>query len=323
MAEAVLERAVATPPRALRFTSDGRRRWVVALTDLDGTVNDETLAEPLRLGTIGPARDALALLERAGIAVGVITGRSFGEAALYHEALGITGPILCEDGAVLGFPPAMSHLLAPRDAYRARDEGWLRVLSEAQRPQIAAFLSRFGETHPEHAQDLLSSLSPRLDDLQRALGHPSRAATLRAIDRVASVLVCTSSTEAEQRLRSEAPQHGLRAFGRPLHLIGRDAHKGSALRQLDTWAREEALFRQPVDGIRPIVFGNAENDLTLFDEVAALGGTSVLVGHPSGGYFVPESHIPPHVIRAGAPFGHGIGAALAAVSAQLSGEAAR
>ena len=88
--------------------TEGRRLAVVVFTDLDGTANDETRPENERLNTIAPAKEAITALEQKGIPVGIITGRSFGEAVLYQNALESRGPIICEDGAVVVLPEGHS-----------------------------------------------------------------------------------------------------------------------------------------------------------------------------------------------------------------------
>lgn len=265
-------------PAGLRVRSPRTGQWllVLALTDLDGTANDERVPEPARLATLGPARAAFARLHESGVATGICTARSLGEAREYRDALGIGGPIIAENGAVLVLPDGTCRRLG--------DAGPLAAV-------VAAISTTVGRPVP-------SSLDwPGLEAAWEAerqgrapvcLGHESLAALRRAADRVASCfLVGLSPAEKEVATRLAAAA-GLDAFGDLLHLVARPADKGLALGELlDTLRPSDSAV------VVPIVFGNGVNDLPLFARALRAGGAAVLVGDvasASGFHFDPVRH---------------------------------
>ena len=75
-----------------------------------------------------------------------------------------------------------------------------------------------------------------------------------------------------------------------------------------------------ITGILPITFGNNINDLRLAEETKEMGGISVLVCKPGGGYFVPEIEIPNSVIKTKEAYGKGMLAAIPEILSRLKGE---
>ena len=68
--------------------------------DIDGTLVGEDLV-------IGPRTlDAIAEAKRRGIAVSLVTGRMATSALPFAEALGLTGPVVAQQGAMVRTMPA-------------------------------------------------------------------------------------------------------------------------------------------------------------------------------------------------------------------------
>lgn len=278
------------------------------MTDLDGTANDEHEPEHARLATIAPARAAFARLAKAGAITGICTARSFGEAAHYRAALGISGPLIAENGAVRERPDGSRELLGNPAGLKAAVD---RI--------TAAVGRRFPHSLDWH------SLESAWENEQRPgaavfLGHPDRESLRRAADRLASCfLVGLSPSEKAVAVRV-AGELGFDAFGELLHLIPRGANKGTAL------VRLLADFRGPdterAAGAVPVVFGNGENDLPLFREALAARGVAVLVGDArsaSGFHFDPALHPVPEgtLCFPGQSHGHAILASLPDIARRL------
>lgn len=240
---------------------------ITALTDLDGTVNDEHEPEFRRLDTIGPAREAFGVLAACGVGVGICTARSTGEALRYRTALNVSGPIIAENGAVVLLTDGTRRLMG--------DPGPLRAA-------VDRIQRRVGRRFP-HSLDW-AGLEEAWERERRGesavfLGHPDREALRLAADRYASCFL-VGLDPAEKRLAAGvACEMGLSCFGELLHLIPSGVGKGAALDLLNG-----LLVRLPVatpwrpDTVVPIVFGNGENDLPLFAKAIQGGGAAVLVG---------------------------------------------
>lgn len=313
--------------RPLTVELEGQRFSVVAFADLDGTINDETYPESERLGTITPAKNARATLETKGIPVGIITGRSFGEAVLYQQALNSHGPIICEDGAVVVLPEGYSQRqvlgIIPKDYQLVAHEGRISiVLSAITVNEIREFLDRAQKgvmrSGLSSGTPIISTLFDSPETIQKLMGHKTNKEAKLSMDRLASAYIVQASEDELNHIKRNAGVWGIRTFGTPLHLIGIDADKGSALQFISKYAR---LFfpsqDKNIDGIVPITFGNNTNDLRLAEEAQKMGGISVLVGRPGGGYFVPETDIPTTVIKTKEPHGEGMEQAIPEIFSRL------
>ncbi len=296
----------------VRAPRGGRTLLIAALTDLDGTANDEHVPEHGRLATLGPARAALATLADSGIVTGICTARSFGEARQYREALGGRGPLIAENGAVLGLP-----------------DGTRRVFGNAA--QLGIAVRRIGD---RLGRPVPSSLDwPSLEaawERERAgagpvfLGHPDRESLRLAGDRVASCFLVGLSAGEKAVARTVAAELGLDCFGELLHLIPQGADKGRALAALGDHLRSADLgLPGPVDLVAHIVFGNGENDLPLFARAIDGGGAAVLVGDATsenGFHFDPALHPVPAgtITLPGVSHGHGMVRSLPRVAEQFA-----
>ncbi|MBI3485470.1 HAD hydrolase family protein [Candidatus Daviesbacteria bacterium] len=296
---------------------EGKRFAVTAFTDLDGTANDETLPESERLATIEPAREAIAELEKRKIPAGIVSGRSFGEALLYQNALKGHGFIICEDGAVvvlpnLGLDLTSEASLGSRYHLTEHEGRRALVLSKIDTATIGKFLSVVGLR-----SDAVTTIYSSPEQIQQVVGHPTSLAARLSADRLASAYIAQASPEQLQRVTAMAPEFGIRTFGVPLHLIGTDADKGEALQVISDNVSIFFPNRGQLAGIIPVVFGNNVNDIKLIQRAETMGGVGVLVGHPMGGYFVPEDQIPQTTIKATKPYGLGMREAIPQVLERL------
>lgn len=293
-------------PHGLLVKSPATGQWTLffALTDLDGTANDERAPEQERISTIGPAREAFATLALTGIPTGVCTARSFGEARQYREALGITGPLIAENGAVASLA-----------------DGSLGALGDSSQlaPIIAKIAAAVG-------RPILNSLDTQglINAWQREqsgeaavlLGHPDLESLIRSAERRGSCYLIGLDAKEREVAITVAEMFGLSAFGDLLHLIPAGVDKGMALDSLlESLRRSSATVATgPVAGA-PIVFGNGKNDLPLFQRALDAGGAAVLVGdasHPSGYHpELPTDQIPTGTLTLpGLSHGHAIQASL-------------
>ena len=294
---------------------EGRKLAVMAFSDIDGTITNEGLPDRERIDSIGPAKEGIGLLEAKGIPVGLITARSLGEAEVYQKAIGNKGITICEDGAVILLPP---HAIDKRDKKEISEQMRLIehngsaviLLSAADSPAIENFLA-FTE---EEAAKRGSQPQP---SPERPTPHASFANV--NMDRIGSVYADNTTEIQREVIHEYASSRNIRYFGRPqyLHLVGADAHKGTALQFINDNFQLFMPHDSEVDGILPVVFGNNENDLVLFEKAREMNGLGVLVKNIRGGYSVPEDKIDDSIIKATQPYGHGITEAIPQIIAEL------
>lgn len=278
----------------------GATLLICALTDLDGTANDEHVREDLRLATIAPARDAFAVLAASGVVTGICTARSSGEARHYQRELNVTGPLISENGAVVRFPDGSREVF-----------GDLGTLAAA----VNTITARLRRPVP-HSLDWAGLEAAwereRRGESPALLGHPDRESLRRAAEREASCFLVGLTPEEKRLVAGLAGELGLACFGELLHLIARGANKGRAMEALNA----HLLHRPPEQGLKPdrvaqIVFGNGENDLPLFASALRAGGAAVLVGDATtehGFHFDPMQHPVPEgtISLRGVSHGHAI-----------------
>lgn len=309
-----------SPFRPLMVEARDSGLAIIAFTDLDGTVNDETKPEKERLTTINPAKSAIAILESKSIPVGIITARSFGEAVLYQHELNSHGPIICEDGAVVVLPEGhysreiLSRNIPEAHQVASHEKRTALVLSKITKDKINEFL----QFAPSENQ-LISTTSSTPEEIQKIVGHPTAETARLSMDRLASAYIAQASQDQINYIQTNADSWGIRTFVSPLHLIGRDADKGHALQLINKYAH---IFfpsqRGKTTGIIPVTFGNNINDIRLSEETQKMGGISVIVGKPGGGYSVRESDIPEFAIKTKEPYGKGMLESIPEVFTRLS-----
>lgn len=280
---------------------EGRRLAVMAFSDIDGTINNEGLPDSERLGSIGPAKHGIGLLETRGIPVGLITARSLGEAEVYQNAIGNKGITICEDGAVVLLPPHTldeehEHKLSERVRLMEHNGSPVVLLSSVDAPAIERFLSFTEQEAIKRGGQPPESSTPHLSSEDTNTG------------RIGSVYAGDTTEIQRKVIQEHAQANNIRYFGRPqyLHLVGADAHKGTALQFINDNIKLFMPSDTGIDGILPIVFGNNENDLVLLQKAREMGGIGVLVMNVRGGYSVPEEKLDRSIMKATKPYGHGI-----------------
>lgn len=237
---------------------------ITALTDLDGTANDEHEPEHRRLDTIGPASESFAALGKDGVVTGICTARSAGEALHYRSALKLTGPLICENGAVL-----------------ILSDGSHKVIGSLEKLEngVERISARIGRYVPNslNLQGLeIAWQRERRGESPSFLGHPDLESLRIAADRYGSCFLVGLNHSERVEAAVVAKELGLDCFGELLHLIDGGVSKGVALSLLIEHV--EARFHDSPVNLVPIVFGNGANDLPLFERAIKAGGAAVLVG---------------------------------------------
>ncbi|MGH7203336.1 MAG: HAD hydrolase family protein [Candidatus Levyibacteriota bacterium] len=294
---------------------NGLRLAVVAFSDIDGTINDESLPEKERLNSIAPAKEGLISLEAHGIPVGLITARSFGETQVYQKALGNKGFTICEDGAVVvlhssTITEANKNNLSKHMKLVKHNGEFAVLLSKVDTAKIKEFLTTIINQAAQQGsqQTLLSTCTSTPEVLLKDIPYETLTDAKRSRDRIGSAYVRNTSAIQREIMHSLAPSWGMRVFGEPqhMHIIGKDAHKGNALQFINDNIKLFLSQSTEVDNMLPVVFGNNVNDVPLFKQAHDMNGIAVLVKNAKGGYSVPEKEIEPYILKAQQPFGYGI-----------------
>lgn len=304
----------------------GEERFVVlAFTDLDGTVNNQAVAEKNRLGTIAPAKNAIEELQKHNIPVGIITARSFGETKLYKDALGVNGFTIAEDGAIIIMPKnieADTIALTHDKHIISYENEKVLILSEVEAPVIKEFLNNISRQLEKQGlpQNLISTCTSTPQALKEIIKYQTLDDAMRAADRVASAFVRDVTGEQYRIITENADSWNLHIVGTPhhAHILGKDADKGNAIKFINDNIDLFFPNDKNIDGILPIVFGNDYNDLRLFEEAHGMGGLSVMVKDTNGHYRVPEENIAPYVIKTDSPYGYGMKEALTKIFDRLT-----
>lgn len=297
---------------------------LIGFSDIDGTINNEHVPESERLGTIGPARDGVALLQSLGVPVGICTARAQGEAQMYARAIGARGPVISENGACTVYPNG--------DIVTIGD---MREIRQC----VAVIEERIGRavvsTLDLHALEARWAQQQEMGlHVENDLGHATVEALRLSASREASAYLSGLNEYERSVAFAVAESFGFKPFGDLLHLISPRADKGVALdalcaryvgEEVSLYSKDGSVSNAVIDRVTPIVFGNGENDLALFSCAIERGGYGVLVADPvkpSGFHFDVNSK-PPHprtLITPGAPFGHGILAAIPKIVSQLKAD---
>ena len=290
----------------------GCKLAVLAFSDIDGTINDESLPENKRLGSIAPAKEGLATLETKGIPVGLITARSFGETEVYQKLLGNKGFNICEDGAVVVLPRnavtvTNSDALSKKMRLVEHNGEYAVLLSKVDTTKIKEFLTFvINEAANQGSHQIpLATCTSTPEALLKDVAYESLADAKRSMDRIGSAYVRKTSEIQREIMITNADSWGMRVFGEPhhMHIIGKEANKGNALAFINDNIK---LFLPDSAGILPIVFGNNVNDLPLFKQAEEMNGIGVLVKNAHDRYSVPLGQIDPSILKAQKSFGYGI-----------------
>jgi mannosyl-3-phosphoglycerate phosphatase len=194
-------------------------------TDLDGTLLDHDTYD------WAPARPALAALQAAGVPVIPVSSKTLAELRPWCGRLGIDGPMVAENGAVLAYPGEEPQTAAP--GYAA-----IRQLLVDLRGRHHWRFAGFGDMSGA--------------EVSAATGLPPAEAA-RALRRQATEPVLWQDSEANlHQFEAQLAARGLRTLrgGRFLHVLG-DTDKGRALcavaARLDPTATTVALGDSPND----------------------------------------------------------------------------
>jgi len=193
---------------------------LVAL-DLDGTLVGPNLTISARV------RDAIALARERGTAVTIVTGRMFAATKPFAQTLGITGPLVCYQGAAI-FEAASGTVLREIDVDQA----------------VTRKVLAWAEEHDVHAQcysgdhlyvQQINRFSKRYTDLAKV--EPTVVPSLREAfaDRPSIKIVLVDDPgPSEQHLADLTPLLGDRAYLTRSHVdfvevLSPDVNKGEAL----------------------------------------------------------------------------------------------
>ena len=197
----------------------------MVFTDLDGTLLDHDTYD------WAPACPALAALRAAQVPIVPVSSKTLAELRPWCAEIGIEGPVIAENGAVVAFPGEAPQIAAP--SYAA-----IRTLLRDLRRRRQWRFTGFG--------DMTGA------EVTAVTGLSAQEAA-RALLREATEPLLWRDSEANLRLfEAQLAQRGLQLLrgGRFLHVLG-DADKGSALRavvaRLDPGATSVALGDSPND----------------------------------------------------------------------------
>lgn len=330
---------------------------VVAFTDLDGTANNEELPESERLSSIGPAKEVVAALQRAGISTGINSGRSYGEALVYARELECKGPIICEDGTVLVLPTQFdpSAVVLPRtlrDRLVQHEDRWVVLMTSCGIDTFRTIVDKANKelqrSNPEHpamvgsfelqsiiaerketTRERLLAASPAAERIQQALKYAGSNELLAATHRLATCFIVNDNYETFEQtgpldtqrrlLREIAESYGVDMVSPRLpHLRGKGVDKSTAVELLAKYSRE--FLGVNSRGMLPICFGNNDNDVRMMQRIANFDGLGVLAAHPDPekGHYVDTAEVrSPNVFVASKPYGHGMQEGLAFVREHL------
>ena len=315
-----------------RSPKTGETTLLLGFSDIDGTLNDEHVVESQRIHTIGPAVDAVRELQSYGIPVGICTARAHGEAELYARAVGASGIIIAENGASTAYPGGecvtIGDMRDIRECVVAIEESIGRSIVSTL--DIASLEERWSRQCAARSTGQAIARESYNNDL----GHDSREALRMSASRVASAYLSGLTPDERRIAVAVAESRGFKPFGDLLHLISRRADKGVALEALCERLQGEMVSLTTgrfagasirIDRVAPIVFGNGENDLPLFASAIERGGYGVLVADPvkpSGFHFdiCTNAPHPQTLITHGAPFGHGMRAAVPLLCSHLKAD---
>lgn len=254
-------------------------RRILIFTDLDGSLLDTTTY------SYEAAVEALALLERLGAPLILVSSKTRSEMEPLRRRLNNHHPFIVENGGALFIPrgtfPFPIEAASTRNGYEVVEIGTpyarLRTALIRIREELGCRLRGFGDLSVEEVAHLTGlSAAEALLATQREYDEP---------------FVLEDEGVAWDRLCAAAAAQGLRCTrgGRFYHLMGAN-DKGIASRMLMSWYERVAEW----DGQRPVTIGLGDslNDRPMLAEV----DYPILVRKPDGSYD-PDVQLP-HLIRA-------------------------
>ena len=246
------------------------RAPLLIVSDVDGTLIDEHGRLPCTPSELRQQLADLSAARGAPVELALASSRTIRELTVLQRALGLYGPCIAEDGALLAIDPARMGA-APRGSASDSDEltdDWTAITNAGRRTlalrsfaadsrELTRIMNDCQAFHDADVRD-------RGEAQWRALGFRTPASVRRALAaRHHSILLDPEVLDAEglRALREMAARHALqvRRGGRWLTLTAASG-KGAALRAL----RHNARY----DGVPPLIVavGNEENDISLLAE---------------------------------------------------------
>jgi mannosyl-3-phosphoglycerate phosphatase len=258
-----------------RTTNDTRtvQRTVLIVADVDGTILDGEGRTPLALGEFRLRLRRIEGAQAAACTVALASSRTLAELVVLQRGLGMRGPCIAEDGAVLAIdtddvPPAAVRGTEVSTWRAGRRTLHLWNLGES----ADALRAAFGELIAPYQLDTRDMAA------MSALGFRSRASVRRAlVERRASVLLNLAHSDPRAFSAVREAAAGARAHlhcGGRWHTLTRGAGKGAATSLL------RRLLVADAGGILRVVgIGNEENDATLL----ANADVGFAIRNPVGG----------------------------------------
>lgn len=267
-------------------------------TDLDGTLLDEA--------TYGfePALPAIRALQARGIPIVFCTSKTFAETAVIQEDLGISDPIIVENGGAIYFRPGQ---VDPTGLTVERRGAWNRLSLGVPYRALVAQLGAIQERSGVGIR-AFSAMEPGEIATECGLSvEAAERAKLREFDEPFRFLDGSPDDHARFARMVQGIGLSLTSGGRYFHLSG-ISDKGRAVRRLCEFLRKS---RGP---LRTVGIGDSLNDLPMLQAV----DQPVIVQRPNGQHHADLQAGVPHALLApgAGPVGWN-----AAVLTLLSGEA--
>lgn len=292
---------------------NGRRVIPTIISDIDGTINHEELPEGERLGSISHAAEAFAPWTREGYSISLMSSRTLPEIQAYADQLSVNGYAIGEDGGIIALPSTMTeqniNKLHEAGIQTASFDGRNVVLTSATPVDTIAKIMR--EVEEESGKPIVSTVTSSAEEMQQAAGHHSLEMAQASMVRLASAYAVDVDEAQHALLQARMAEVGIRTLGGTYDKViqffgttpdGKPADKSAALEMLD----RIISVTQNVDGMLPVVCGNAKNDIPLWTMALKMGGKAVLIPKEDGTPYIAEEQIPDGVIRATKPAGEGI-----------------
>ena len=248
-------------------------RTVLIVADVDGTILDGHGRTPLAPAEFRARLRRIAVSQEATCTVALASSRTLAELVVLQRGLGMSGPCIAEDGAILAIDAEDVTAASLRGTEVSRWRAGRRLLHLWHLGESAdALRAAFGALIAPYQLDTTDLAA------MRALGFRSRASVRRAlVERRASVLLdlARSDPAAFSAVREAAA--GSRAHlhcGGRWHTLTRGAGKGAATSLL-----RRLLVADAAGSLRVVGIGNEENDATLL----ASADVGFAIRNPAGG----------------------------------------